>query len=520
MSDHYGIYSVLSFKQPRLPSKFIKIRYYNNMNVESFIDDICNHDIFNITLSDIVTVDDLVTNWNTWLSTLNEIVDKHAPLRNIRVKNRSNPWFNNNIQQAIYSRNYYHERALKHNDINSWNKYRECRNYVTSLIRKYKCDYYYTAIANNSNNSKQMWKTLKTILPSKSNNNCSEFSSNDFNTYFATIGNNLESQFNDNIVMPDFEVPPHNNYEFDDIPLSYIVSELLTLSSKSSPDVLGLSGTILCIAAHSIAPSLYVLFNKSLGLGHVPRDWKLARVTPLYKGKGSKSELGSYRPISVISHVPKIIEKFVCHSFNKYLTDNSLLHNDQFAYRKSQSTVNAVHTLIDTTLSNIDQGMLTGLVQLDLTKGFDLVNHKILLFKLNKYGVVNNCLSWFDSYLSDRQQLVCYNGNTSDICNLSIGVPQGTILGPTLFVLYINDFSNNIGPAFCIRYADDTSIVACDYNITALQSKLQASTEKATEWLTNNRLLVNSNKCSCMLIGSRQRIKNLSLNIYILRATL
>ena len=184
------------------------------------------------------------------------------------------------------------------------------------------------------------------------------------------------------------------------------------------------------------------------------------------------------------------------------------------------STVNAVHTLIDTTLSNIDQGMLTGLVQLDLTKGFDLVNHKILLFKLNKYGVVNNCLSWFDSYLSDRQQLVCYNGNTSDICNLSIGVPQGTILVPTLFVLYINDFSNNIGPAICIRYADDTSIVACDYNITALQSKLQASTEKATEWLTNNRLLVNSNKCSCMLIGSRQRIKNLSLNIYIVGNTL
>ena len=130
LRDHYGIYSVLSFKQPRLP---LKIRYYNNMNVESFIDDICNHDIFNITLSDIVTVDDLVTNWNTWLSTLNEIVDKHALLHS--CKNRSNPWFNNNIQQAIY-----HERPLKHNDINSWNKYRECRNCVTSLIHKYKCD--------------------------------------------------------------------------------------------------------------------------------------------------------------------------------------------------------------------------------------------------------------------------------------------------------------------------------------------------------------------------------------------
>jgi hypothetical protein len=269
------------------------------------------------------------------------------------------------------------------------------------------------------------------------------------------------------------------------------------------------------MAAHTIAPSLYVLFNKSLNLGHVPRDWKLARVTPLYKGKGSKSELGNYRPISVISHIPKIIEKFVSFSFNKFLSDNSLLHNDQFAYRKSQSTVNALHTLVDSTMSNINNGMLTGIVQLDLTKGFDLVNHEILLFKLNKYGVVNNCLSWFESYLSDRQQLVHFNGSNSSICNLSIGVPQGTILGPTLFVLYINDFSNSIGPLICIRYADDTSLGACDYNLTTLQSKLQSGTDKAIEWLNNNRLLVNSNKCSCMLIGSRQRIANLSLDIYI-----
>ena len=182
---------------------------------------------------------------------------------------------------------------------------------------------------------------------------------------------------------------------------------------------------------------------------------------------------------------------------------------------KSQSTVNALHTVIDTVLCNINDSKLTGIVQLDLRKGFDTLNHKILLFKLFKYGVIDNCLSWFKSYLNNRRQIVKCNDISSKSCVLTIGVPHGTILGPTLFILYVNDFSKNIDPVLSIRYADDTSLMAWGADIYELQTKLQIGTNKAMEWLRNNRLLVNNEKSTCMLLGTRQRISNLSLDIDI-----
>ena len=361
-----------------------------------------------------------------------------------------------------------------------------------------------------------MWKNLKTILPSKSlNNNSYDFSPDEFNEYFSTIGNKLESNFDSDVIMPTLNINCPDSFNFSNISISFITNELFCLKNKTSIDVLGLNGTVLSMASHIIAPSLAVLFNKSLTLGYVPDDWKLARVTPLYKGNGSRNVLGNYRPISVISHVPKILEKYVNCMLNTYLCEHSLLYNDQFAYVKSQSTVNALHTLVDTTLYNINNSLLTGIVQHHLKKGFDTINHKILLYKLQKYGISSNCLNWFKSYLNNRKQIVKCNDKLSQPCLLSIGVPQGTILGPTLFILYFNDFSNYIDPTLCIRYAYDTSLVAWGANINEVQSKLQLGTDKALEWLHKNRLLVNNDKSTCIILGTRQRISNLILNIHI-----
>ena len=214
------------------------------------------------------------------------------------------------IHKRCYLLQKFLSPKIKNKDVNSWNVYRKCQNHVTSLIRKKKSDYLHNVIQESSIDSCQMYKLLNDILPNRSRTTFYyDITPDEFNNYFSR----MESNFKNDICIPQFYVPEKLSFKFGLISSSFIVRELLTLKHKSSPDVLGLHGTYLSLIAHATAPSLYVLFNKSLRLGYVPSDWKLAHVTPLYKGNGSKKDLNNYQPISVISHMPKIIE--ICWQF-------------------------------------------------------------------------------------------------------------------------------------------------------------------------------------------------------------
>ena len=183
-----------------------------------------------------------------------------------------------------------------------------------------------------------MWKTISHVLHSKSKSSSipDDITADDFNYYFSTVGNNIGNIFDDNVTLPEFHVGPHNSFQFGTITNTFVCRELCSLKNNLNLDILGLDGYILSVAAHVLSPSLCFIFNRSLTLGYIPDDYKLARVTPLYKGTGCKTELGNYRPISVIAHIPKIIEKFVKCNLNKFLIENSLLQDDQFAYTKYQ----------------------------------------------------------------------------------------------------------------------------------------------------------------------------------------
>ena len=280
-----------------------------------------------------------------------------------------------------------------------------------------------------------------------------------------------------------------------------------------------LDGKILSIAAPIISYSLCHIFNLSLNNGIVPYDWKLARITPLYKGKGNKNKMCNYRPISVISHVPKILEFFVKKQLVQYLNENNLLSKNQFAYMHNRFTNTALHTFVDEILFNMNNRLLTGVCQLDIRKGFDSVNHEILLHKLEKYGVLNVSLSWFQSYLSSRSQIVKVNGKISNVCTVNIGVTQGTILGPILFVIYVNDF-DNFKDFTCIRYADDSFLSSTGYSPSDVELKLQNALDVAINWFNENRLLVNSSKSNTILFGTKQNIKTDKLHVKVLNECL
>ena len=280
---------------------------------------------------------------------------------------------------------------------------------------------------------------------------------------------------------------------------------------------LNIDNNLLRISSECISPSLCHIYNLSLIKGIVPVQWKTAKITPVYKGRGDHKLLGT---ISIVPTVAKVIEAYIKSKLISFLEINKLLCPTQFAYLNNTSTETALHNFIDNTLNNIDKGNISAACMLDLTKGFDTVCHESLLNKLQKYGIQYNILSWFTSYLSNRLQFVKYNNNISKQTTVTIGVPQGTILGPILFLIYINDFSNLSPDSTIFKYADDATIDCHSNNPSLLNTKMQLALSNTTEWLKMNRLVINPEKSTFIILGHKSKIRDINFSLHINGAVL
>ena len=204
-----------------------------------------------------------------------------------------------------------------------------------------------------------------------------------------------------------------------------------------------------------VAKPICAIINLSLKSGVVPAVWKAARVIPLFK-KRKREDMDNYRPISILPAVSKVLERAVHHQLYAYLQRHKILSPFQCGFRKSHSTEWAAMCFADTIRRNIDQGRLTGTVFIDLRKAFDTVDHTVLLRKLSSLGVVQGELHWSRNYLMNPTQVVDYHDVSSAAESVAIGVPQGSILGPLLFILHLNDLPDVVVECSILMYADDT----------------------------------------------------------------
>ena len=218
------------------------------------------------------------------------------------------------------------------------------------------------------------------------------------------------------------------------------------------------------------------------------------------------SYLNNYRPISIIPVVAKVFERIIYDQIYDYLTKNGLLSDQQSGFRSLHSTVTALLEVTNDWAYNIDKGSVNAVVFLDLKKAFDTVDHHILLSKLYEYGVRGTSYHWFRSYLDNRKQKCFVNGSLSNSQSLTCGIPQGTILGPLLFLIYINDLPNCLSISKPRMYADDTHLTFASNCVDTINEVLNRDLAKVNEWLIANKLTLNASKTEFMLIGSRQRL--------------
>jgi hypothetical protein len=282
--------------------------------------------------------------------------------------------------------------------------------------------------------------------------------------------------------------------------------------TSSGPD--GVSTKILRTLKEEFAPIIAKLVNVSTRTATFPKNMKLARVQPLYKGEGKKNEATNYRPISLLSCIGKIIERVIGKQLMKYLEENGLLNTRQYGFRQSRNVTQPVLEITQRIFEHLNAGeeRYIQMVLIDLKKAFDTIQHKLLIEKLEHYGIEGWPLKWFKEYLSDREQYVEIEGKKAEKRKVKCGVPQGSVLGPILFLIFINDLPNAM-QILTVLFADDTAMVKEGNDREKLSRSLERELTTATDWFRANKLSLNVKKTKIMEISNVKKINGMEYNV-------
>lgn len=506
-SDHCTVTAEITFKTYKQQAFKRFIWKYEEANIGQIENELENMDwSFIQNLDDINHINDLFT------TKIMEICNKSIPCTTATIRPNDKPWMNNQIRKLMRQRNRLYTKAkIKKSDMH-WRNYRSKRNEVIEKIRLAKKDYFLRLkqkLSEEDLPTRSWYKIANEITKIKNKNNPTPPLLSDdsvkihpidkaetLNQHFTNI-----SSLTNEPPLPEETIPDYN-LSFITVTEQDVVDQIhiLNASKPSGPDEL-MPRLIKIIGKYLIKP-LTLLYNKSLSLGEVPQQWKMANVSAIFKGKGDEHDPTNYRPISVTSCLGKMLEKIIFKYLFNYLQDFEILTKYQSGFRPRDSTVNQLLEIYNIIIENLDKGKDVRFIFCDVSKAFDKVWHNGLLFKLKKYGICGSLINWFSSYLSDRKQRVIQQGFHSTWTNTSAGVPQGSVLGPYLFLLYINDIVDNIKSNIRL-FADDTSLftVIDDENSVNILSE---DLYQIASWSQNWCVILNPNKTKSILFTRKR----------------
>ena len=530
ISDHLPtIFSSNSGEKYKNDSnKYYFSRSYTDANIEYF-----KKRLSNVNWVDILDGNDPNQDYSSFVKTFSDLYNECIPMKKCKIKKKNNPqspWITKGLLKSINIKNKLYKQYLKCPDKNRLQKFKTYRNKLNNLIRKSKREYYYNKFHSVRNNMQQTWKTINCIIGrGKSKKQQCKFKTE--NNDHITDPNIIASHFNNFFVNigPKLASKIHHDgkhfYEYLTDPLSTsmylapvvemdIIKIVNKFNPKKSPGHDDIGNFIVKRVINVIAEPLCTIFNLSLSTGIVPDDLKLAKVVPIYK-KDAPDVFSNYRPVSVLPCFSKILERLVFNRCMAYIDKSNILNKKQFGFRPNHSTYMAIIDLVDKVCNAVEKSETTIGIFLDLSKAFDTIDHDILLYKLEYYGFRGIVYDWFKDYLNNRKQFVSYQSVKSDFSNIRCGVPQGSILGPLLFILYINDITATSSVLEFILFADDTTIL---YSNPKLENNIDVVNKELLEvnnWVKANKLSVNASKTNYMILGTQNATCKYADNVKI-----
>ena len=520
LSDHFPILSFIPQKKKKILPKYLSVRSFSNDSIDNF-----KAAISNLSWEEVFTSLDAQLSYNVFSSDFNDLFNNYFPEREVRFNkniHKIEPFMTHGLLVSRQKKNKLEKISINQpTEINKRN-FKQYKNKYNTIIRSAKKLYYEQTLESQKHNLRKTWQILKEAIGKKKGNNMNvpEMERNGtrindphdiaeyLNTHFTTIADRIAEQINPTDRPPDLGLnESEQRFSFTQFTPELLIDIVMEMQNKNSKDLDFLSNNFLKKIIPCIAKPISHIFNLSLSTGVIPSQLKCAKVVPIFKLKKSLHDEHLnpifYRPISLLPIFSKILEKQVATNLTEYLNNFDIIYEHQYGYQKNKSTFHPMIHLMNKVSTALNRGEIAIGVFCDLQKAFDTCSHEILLKKLDKIGIKGTEKEWFANYLKDREQLVTVNGVSSTKKFNRTGVPQGSILGPLLFLIYINDLPE-FTELLCLLFADDTSILITGKSLDDIITILNSELWKICTWFRANKLSLHPEKTKFMIFTQKE----------------